>query len=319
MLITKVGGGTGMSAGGSRKSVAAALVEAWPWIVVVLLGLVLAGCAGVTRPAEAVKAAVAESKPLVIPLEVYRTRLRSVKATVAGQMGTFLLDTGGGVTVITPGFAKRIGCEPWGSLSGFTMMAVRLDVQRCNETAFEIAGRTFRAPTVGVFDYMSMFPKDAEPLDGAIGLDVFAGQAVTLEVAGNRFTVETPESLAARTATMREVPAMLQREMHGVALSVFAQVPTPKGPAWFEMDSGNGGTLLMARHIAPLFGLNPKQDRPPQPAKFELAGSVPVAGDFFVPDMIIDGNLGMPFLSKQVMTMDLVRGRLWFGPAAPAP
>ena len=40
------------------------------------------------------------------------------------------------------------------------------------------------------------------------------------------------------------------------------------------------------------------------------------SGPTFTPDMILDGNLGMPFLRDKVLTMDLAQGRLWI--AAPA-
>jgi hypothetical protein len=59
--------------------------------------------------------------------------------------------------------------------------------------------------------------------------------------------------------------------------------------------------------------LDPKGEKT-QPARFELVGGVPVEGGFFVKDMIIDGNLGMPFLSRWLVTMDLARSRVWFQP-----
>lgn len=34
-------------------------------------------------------------------------------------------------------------------------------------------------------------------------------------------------------------------------------------------------------------------------------------GKDFVPDMIIDGNIRMPFLQGVAVTLDLPRGRLW--------
>ncbi|MGZ3457407.1 MAG: hypothetical protein ACXU86_02760 [Archangium sp.] len=223
--------------------------------------------------------------------------------------------------MFTPEFARKIGCEPWGRVTGFQMFGHRLDAPQCNDVPFEMGGVMLRAPVTVVFDYMALFEKGAEPLDGAIALDAFEGQALTLDVAHNRLTIESPESLAERTRTMHEVQARLAREGHGAALSVFAAARTPKGLAWFELDSGNGGTLLMSQHLAPVMGLDPDgggdpKKMQPQPARFELVGGVPVEGNFFVPDMIIDGNLGMPFLSKWLVTMDLAHSRVWFQPGA---
>ena len=36
----------------------------------------------------------------------------TIQATIGGKPGTFLFDTGGGVTNISPDFAKSIGCKP---------------------------------------------------------------------------------------------------------------------------------------------------------------------------------------------------------------
>jgi hypothetical protein len=38
---------------------------------------------------------------------------------------------------------------------------------------------------------------------------------------------------------------------------------------------------------------------------------VPIDSPVLITDMIMDGNLGQPFMSKYVMTFDLINGRLW--------
>lgn len=47
-------------------------------------------------------------------LEPYRKSI-ALHANVAGQDGFFNLDTGGGVSLVTPAFAKRAGLAPWGA------------------------------------------------------------------------------------------------------------------------------------------------------------------------------------------------------------
>jgi hypothetical protein len=37
--------------------------------------------------------------------------------------------------------------------------------------------------------------------------------------------------------------------------------------------------------------------------------------DAFTPDLIMDGNLGMPFLRNWVITLDLQAGTAWIAPA----
>src|SRR5262252_7232110 len=201
--------------------------------------------------------AIAGSPPAPsIPMEPYVEGLVVVRATVNGQRGTFLFDTGEGVSILTPAFAKKIGCDPWGQITGFRLTGERLDAPRCDGLTYEMAGTKFRAPVVGVFDVMQFIGANAPPVDGTLGLDVFAGHAVTL-VPGTAIVIETPKSLAARIATARELPARLVRDAEGVSLTVNGAVQTPRGMAWMELDTGNSTGLFVGNHIAPLLGMNP--------------------------------------------------------------
>ncbi|WP_390549921.1 hypothetical protein [Qipengyuania sp. MTN3-11] len=89
-----------------------------------------------------------------------------------------------------------------------------------------------------------------------------------------------------------------------------------------ELDSGNGGTVLVARHNAELFGLKPDEEGP-QSGNVRVTDNVAVGSNhIFTPDMIMDGNLGMPFLHEWIITVDLRTGQAWIVPnddAGPAP
>jgi hypothetical protein len=162
--------------------------------------------------------------------------------------------------------------------------------------------------------------KDAAPIEGLLALDVFAGRTITLDFAGGHLYVESPGSAANRIAGARELPVRLSREVQGLALAVNLEVPTPQGTARFELDSGNGGTLLVSKPYAALFGLDPGAQGP-QPVRIPLADGIVAEGLAFTPDMNIDGNLGMPFLKDWIVTLDLAAGRMWVrrNPVAPPP
>jgi hypothetical protein len=243
------------------------------------------------------------------------TYMMTLRAKVRGHEGSFVFDTGGGVTYISPAFAQTIGCKPWGQLSGFVLTGQRLDMQRCDDLIFDIEGRNFSAPIAGVFDLMKFMPPNLPKVDGSIGLDLFAGRAVTLSLADSTLTVESPASLRQRTRKGKEISIRLVRELEGIALAVVVGVVTPQGTAWMELDSGNGGANVVAKHIAPL--LNLKTDvKQPQPAKFVLVGGVAVAGDARVNDtLIMDGNIGTRFMIDWDVTFDLGKGRAWLTPA----
>ena len=152
-------------------------------------------------------------------------------------------------------------------------------------------------------------------LAGSLGLDIFVGKRITLEPAANRIIIESPASFARRTEHAQEVPARLVRDSEGVALAVDVGVPTKSGMAWMELDTGNGGTLVIARHVARLLGVDPDK-REPQRANFHLAGDISVEGPARVRDLIMDGNIGQHFLRNWNLTLDLAAGRVWMAPAA---
>lgn len=259
-----------------------------------------------------------QSRPEVIKIEPLRERLRTLRVTVNGQEGEFLFDTGGGATIISPDFAQRIGCKPWGRLTGFRMMGQRLDLPRCDDVRIVADGVPLRPVTVGVLEAPDLKPGAKAP-DGSLALDVFKDRLITLEVDANRVTLETPESFAARIAGAREIPIRFSRELAGAALDVYVAVPTARGQLWFVMDSGNGGTLLVAKDMAQFFGLD-QQQQGPQPVRIDIApGIVAQWHAGFTPEMIMDGNLGMPFINRHVISIDLRNERMWIKPLVKSP
>jgi len=272
--------------------------------------LLAAACA---RPA----ATAATDAPAATPtaptttfrMEPYRSTV-ALRAVVGGVPGRFVFDTGAGSLHVTPEFAEAMGCKPWGRLTGYTMMHMRLDTPRCDGTRIRIDGHALETVTAGVLDVMSFYPEGAEPVDGLMGLDMFAGRTITLDFPKGELVVETPASLRARVARATEVPTRLTREMQGRTLSVSIEVPTPRGGVMMELDSGNGGTILVARPYAEALGLDPDVEGEQQ-AGFDVAPGFPARGRAFTPDMLLEGNLGMPFLKDKVVTLDLAAGRAW--------
>ncbi|HET9793176.1 MAG TPA: hypothetical protein VFS34_01845 [Thermoanaerobaculia bacterium] len=256
-------------------------------------------------------------EPATIPLEPYLRAQAVVHAEFNGIAGTFLFDTGEGVTSFSPAFAARIGCQPWGRLTGFRMSGERLNNAHCDDVPVSIAGIALRAPVVSTVDIMKFLGPGVPPVDGAIGLDLFAGRMITI-VPRTAVILETRESLARRIARARELPVRLVRDAEGAALAVDAAVPTPRGVAWMELDGGNGGSIVVANHIAPLLGLAEDLSTP-VPGSFRLANGIEVAGTIRTRDLVMDGNIGAQFLNSWILTLDLERGRAWLAPAEDSP
>ena len=247
-------------------------------------------------------------KPQVIKLQRFRKALWKVRVTIKGKPGDFLLDTGGGITLVTDAFAKGIDCKFWGRTTGYNMFGKRTDGPHCDNVSV-VAGDVALTPvSIGTIDFGDQFPGDKSP-DGLLSLDAFDGKAFTLDQKAGILTIETPKSLAKRTQAMKELPFRVSRECSARCLSVFLGVPTSEGMTWLILDSGAGGISLISTDYAKLFGLDP--NRKEQRLQFDAAPGVPIDSPVLVTDMIMDGNLGQPFMSQYVITFDLAQGRLW--------
>lgn len=252
-----------------------------------------------------------------LDLVPYR-RTVAVRVSAKGTQGLFAFDTAAGHTVVSPEFAAAAGCKPWGELGGYTMTGTKLAMPRCEGLRFEAGGLPLVAPVAGVMQAASLMAKDAPPIEGLLALDVFAGRTITMDFAGGKLYVESPESAARRVAGARELPIRLAHEVQGLALAVNVEVPTAQGVVRFELDSGNGGTLLVGKPYAALFGLDPEA-KDPQQGTIAVAPGISARGLVFVKEMNIDGNLGMPFLKDWIVTLDLAAGRMWLQPTRATP
>lgn len=249
----------------------------------------------------------------VVPLAIHNVKQFTLEAEVAGKPRRFLFDTGEGITMISPALAKEIGCEPWGNVTAIRMTGDRLDLQRCDDVRFGIGSASFVAPSVIVYDLGEIAGKNEARLDGSIGLDIFAGRTITIDLAERRVIVETPASVKRRLVGAVEVPLRLVTGDSG-GLDVNLGVKTPRGLAWMELDTGNAGpTIFVSEWMAPLFGLDPTT-RQPQDVTVRLASVDLQTRARVFPKMIMDGNIGMQLVRDRVITLDLKSGRAWLAP-----
>lgn len=246
----------------------------------------------------------------VLPLVQLSEGVETLRATVGGQAGNYLFDSGLGTTGITPDVASAIHCTPWGKITGFRATGERLDLPHCNGSHIVLGAYQVDAPQLSIFDLAKFLGPLAKGLSGAIGLDVFAGQVVTLDIAKHRITIEDDNSFAAIRKQAVEVPIRMVREVQGAALTVDIGVKTSSGTAWMELDTGNYGHSLIDATIAPLFGLDPRKSEP-QPLKAQIPGGIGIDSTAVVQSLIMDGNLGRDVLQHWELTLDLKQGRGW--------
>jgi hypothetical protein len=251
--------------------------------------------------------------PAVIHLEPYVENHWAFKARINGHEELFLMDTGGGLTAVSPEAAAKIGCESWGQLTGFRMRGDRVDVKRCDNVEIDAGGNLLHLPTTGIWDFSKMMPKDAAPIAGNVGLDAFAGRVITLDIGNRQLVIETPKSLKARIAAAKEVPVQFIKEAQGYSTTIAAALDTPKGRIWMHLDSGDDVPITIGSHVAGAMGLD-SQKKGAQPLDASLVGGVALRGSAHVKDIIFDGNVGAPIISGWIVTIDLVHQRLWIAP-----
>jgi hypothetical protein len=78
---------------------------------------------------------------------------------------------------------------------------------------------------------------------------------------------------------------------------------------WLTLDSGAGGVSLISKDYASAFNLNPEGKD--QRLTYKISPDVLIDSPVMVTDMIMDGNLGQPFMSKYIITLDLKSSQLW--------
>lgn len=294
------------------------------WVVIACT--LALGCGGGPR--------AKQTKPVQVPqgaemrLQPYQGSMPSLPVEVGGHTLPMLFDTGAGLTTITPAVAEELGCQPYGRVLGFRMGGERVQMERCDNVTLTIHGVPLHHATVGVYDVMTLLPKDWPQVAGVVSLSSFEGHALTVALAEQRLVLESPESLQQRTGEMSPVRTRWGRQQGGLALDIFLPVSISGGQAWFEMDSGTLGPTILAPHTAKALGVDldgpgviRHAPRKGQPAWWEvgqvqldLVGGEPVQTKAVVEEIIYDGVLGVQDLQRWIITLDLKQPRAWVAP-----
>lgn len=214
-----------------------------------------------------------------------------------------LFDTGAGITSVTPAFARRIGCIPFGSATGFRMRGDRLSTQKCGSRKLAVGTKAL-GREIAVFDLASLLPPDAPPIDGIFGLDVFDGRLITLSLSHHLITTDHRPGFGWSEGKMR-----VARELGGAALTIFAQSAAETGDLWLLLDTGHIGPVFLSPGALEQLG-SPRLDLPVT-LGVNGVGSRDVKATR-AEGLIYDGVLGEPFLREFDIAVDLQRQRIWW-------
>jgi hypothetical protein len=241
-------------------------------------------------------------------------RLRTVPVVVGSDTLDFLFDTGGGITVISPALATRLGCRPVGRIAGYRMLGQRLESPLCRDVALQVGGESVRRDAAVM--ELAPYGPDGPRVHGMISLHTFAGRALTVDMAAGRLTVETPASLGRRVRAMTPLRARLATGLEGGELDAYVAVPVGAAEAWFLWDSNHGAATFVAPWVASLVGADSTGS--PVDATLTLAPGVRVRAPVQrQASLIHDGVLGGGLVARAPWTIDLASGRLWIGAVRP--
>jgi hypothetical protein len=259
--------------------------------------------------------AEAKDQPLEIKLDhALLGKTPTVEVVVGGKTRKFYFDSGGGLSGISPALAKEIGCAPVGEIVGFDAGGRKFSGgPRCEDVALDIGGFAVKCD-VGIFDPNQFFPDAKGQLDGSIALDAFDGQALTMDLTGNRLIVETDKSLKERTKQMKPLTARLSREIGGATLDIFIAAQTPNGKIWMLADTGNTNKMLFTTSAQKQLGINFDDavgEKKIKPVKINLINLGEIEMESRPREMIYDGMLNYDLLAKMVLTADFRTGKIW--------
>jgi hypothetical protein len=246
--------------------------------------------------------------PIEVPLAAYVANLRTVQVTLGSGTIPFLLDTGGGFTVLTPEVAHAAGCVAFGRVTGFRSSGERLDMGRCGPVSMKL-GPVMVRTEAAILDLMALL-KGAPPIGGVVSLQTLQDGAFTLDLASNRLVIESRRSLAKRITKMPQIAIRTSRQAGGAALDLFLEIGTPNGSIWLELDSGNAGPVLLSPHALTQLGLSASEEQP-RHVPLNIPGLGPTLLEIARKDLIYDGLLNAAFLESIVLTVDLPSQRAW--------
>jgi len=230
-----------------------------------------------------------------------------------------LFDSGGSETIISPEIAQLLDRRVYGRNSGFRMSGEMVKFQRCDNVNLKIGGVPLYFSQVGVWDIMSILPKDFPKLDGIISLQSFSPKKLTIDLRNNRLVVETERSFARRIIAMTRVAATFSNGLLGGEVNLFLNVPLNGRVYRFLFDTGNVDKARLSPSTAREFGLNYEAEANQCLAVGKI--KLPIANKLIeteacVQDIIYDGALDFAFISQSVYTIDLLNKRVWAQPSS---
>jgi hypothetical protein len=249
-----------------------------------------------------------------IPLKNYFRTLKSVKVEIGNKTYDFLFDSGAGITMVSPKIAKEHNSSVYGNYAGFRMSGEKVEMKLCDSLVLKIGGIDFNHSCVGVFDIMSLLPKELERIDGVISMKTFEDHEITLSLSDNRITVETENSFKTKIKNMHLIPSRFANGVTGSELNMLIGINAYHHIWWFLFDSGNIARTKISGSIANEWGLSSRDNEITDIGDFTFV----IAGDSIttstvIDNIIYDGALSYDFIQRSEFAISFKDKKTWIG------
>lgn len=192
------------------------------------------------------------------------------------------------------------------------MTGERLAVPLCSRSvAMKVGGFERLVEGAGVFDLMSLLPRDWPKLHGVISLHTFADRAMTIDLANDKIVIESSRSLTDRLPGMIELRSRLATGDDGASRVAFVAARAGDTDLWLEFDTGNLDDILVAPHAARALGISEQADTATVALGFSPMHVM--SARVKKRDLIYDGVMSAAAIQRAVYTLDLATGRMWVG------
>ena len=247
-----------------------------------------------------------------IILEDYFRTLKSVKVEIEHKTYNFLFDTGGAITIVSPKVLAEVNKSSYGNSVGYRMSGEKVVFKLCDSLDIKIGGVNFFHPQVGIFDIMSLLPKEFEQVDGLISLKTFENSIITLNFSENKIILETETSFKEKTKNMDLIPGRFANGLNGTGLNIFLGTKSMNRLWWFLFDSGNIAHTKISSNAAQEWQLPFKENEKTEIGayKFEIAGDS-LSAPTIIDNIIYDGAFSYDFIQQSEFVISFRDKKIW--------
>jgi len=247
-----------------------------------------------------------------ILLKQYVGTLKKTTVTIGNKQYTFLFDTGGGETLISPEVASSLKKEPYSKALGIRMTGEKIYFQKCDSVIIDFGTIEIFHPTLGVWDVMNVLPKDLPKIDGLISLKSFNNKIVTVDLINNWLIIETSMSYDKKIKNMTLLNSRFANGPDGNELTVFLSTLHNQHMYWFLFDSGNISQFIFSPQTAYEWGLqNETNSINKEYNTAVLLGTKKHQINVVTENIMYEGVFNYDFISNNVYILDLIKNKVW--------